>query len=280
MPSCLPLPPRLVLRHALAVALLAPLSVTGAQTPASGARSAAPARARARAAQPIEVRWIGHASFEIVSSGGTRLLVDPWLAQNPAAPDSLKSVQRYTGANKPAAILVTHAHYDHAADAKGIAQASGAPVISAFEWVQTLGLPEAQAMSGNVGGKMRVGDVTVHLVPAVHSSEPGGRPLGFVLEFADGRTLYHTGDTWIFGDMELIQARYRPSIILLNVGGGPYGADPATAAYGVRRFFRPTTIVPMHYATFPALSSEADVRAAFAGDRRLAVMKPGAARRF
>jgi L-ascorbate metabolism protein UlaG (beta-lactamase superfamily) len=108
----------------------------------------------------------------------------------------------------------------------------------------------------------------------MHSSEPG-RPLGFVLEFADGRTLYHTGDTWLFGDMSLIQELYHPNIILLGVGGGPFTQDPRTARLAVNKYFKPQTIVPMHYATFPGLATEAQVRAAFAGDRRLAVMQPG-----
>ncbi len=114
----------------------------------------------------------------------------------------------------------------------------------------------------------------------MHSSDPGGRPLGFVLTFSDGRTLYHTGDTWIFGDMALIQELYRPSIILLNVGGGPYTEDPKTAALAIRKYFTPVAIVPMHFATFPGLSSEADVRAAFKDDRRLQVLKPGETRSF
>jgi L-ascorbate metabolism protein UlaG (beta-lactamase superfamily) len=232
-------------------------------------------------ARPIQVRWLGHAAFEITSAGGTRILIDPWLAQNPATPDSLKQTPRWTApATRPSAILVSHTHADHSADAKPIAEASGAKVISTFEYVSSLNLPEAQSLGGNVGGSFRVGDVTVHLVPAMHSAAPGGRPLGFVLEFADGRTLYHTGDTWIFGDMSLIQERYRPSIILLNVGGGPYTQDPATAALAIRKYFRPRTIVPMHYATFPALSSEQQVRAAFGSDGRLAVMRPGETRRF
>jgi L-ascorbate metabolism protein UlaG (beta-lactamase superfamily) len=99
--------------------------------------------------------------------------------------------------------------------------------------------------------------------------------MGFVLEFADGRTLYHTGDTWIFNDMALIQEFYHPSIILLNVGGGPYTQDPRTARIEVGKYFKPTTIVPMHYATFPGLATEAQVRSAFVGDRRLTVMTPG-----
>ena len=232
--------------------------------------------AQAKAHQPITVGWLGHAAFEVTSSGGTRILIDPFISGNPSTPDSLKNLSRY----KPAAILVTHSHSDHALDAKAIATSSGAQVISAYEWVNTLGLPEKQATGGNVGGTFKVGDVTVHLVPAMHSSDPGGRPLGFVLEFADGRTLYHTGDTWLFGDMSLIQELYHPSIILLGVGGGPFTQDPAAAKKEVDRYFKPTTIVPMHYGTFPGLATEAQVKAAFGGDKRLTVMKPGETKAF
>jgi L-ascorbate metabolism protein UlaG (beta-lactamase superfamily) len=228
-------------------------------------------RPAAAARSPITVRWLGHAAFEVTSSTGTILLIDPFISGNPSTPDSLKNLARY----RPNAILVSHSHDDHALDAKSIAQRSGAMLISAYEWVNLQKLPQNQAMGGNVGGTFKVRDVTVHLVPAMHSSDPGGRPMGFVLEFADGRTLYHTGDTWIFGDMAFIQELYHPSIILLGVGGGPYTEDPRTARLAVARYFHPTTIIPMHYATFPGLATEAQVRAAFSGDRRLTVMTPG-----
>ena len=70
-----------------------------------------------------------------------------------------------------------------------------------------------------------------------------------------GRTLYHTGDTWLFGDMALIQEIYRPNIILLGVGGGPYTMDPRVAQMAVKKYFKPQVIVPMHYGTFPGLAS-------------------------
>lgn len=241
------------------------------------AHAQAPAK---HASSPISVRWLGHATFEVTSSGGTKIVIDPFITGNPATPAALKSLDRYGNEWKPNAILVTHSHSDHSADAKAIAEKSGAPVISAFDWVSTLKLPEAQTMGGNVGGTFKIGDVKVHIVPAMHSSDPGGRPVGFVLEFADGRTLYHTGDTWVFSDMELIQAMYYPNIILLNVGGGPYTEDPKAAAMAVRRYFKPTTIVPMHYKTFPGLATDADVRAAFPGDKRLTIMNPGETRQF
>lgn len=228
----------------------------------------------------IQVRWLGHATFEVVSPGGTRVIIDPWFGQNPVMPDSLKVMNRWTGANKVSAILVSHSHFDHSGDAKSLAQASGAPVISAYEYAASLGLPEAQVMGGNVGGSFRIGDITVNLVPAMHSSDPGGRPLGFVLQFADGRSLYHTGDTWIFGDMSLIEERFHPSIILLNVGGGPYTQDAATAALAIRKYFKPRTIIPMHFGTFPPLNTEAQVRAAFRNNSRLTMMRPGESRWF
>jgi len=230
----------------------------------TGAAAAAPKN-------QVQVTWLVHACFLIVSPGGTQLLIDPWIKGNPATPDSLQDLSRY----RPNAILVSHSHSDHSKDAKEIALASGAPVVGAYEWVGALGLPDKQVLGGNVGGTLKVGDVVIHIVPAMHSSAPDGRPIGFVLEFADGRTLYHTGDTWIFGDMALIQELYHPNIVLLNVGGGPYTEDPRTAALAIKKYFAPDVIVPMHYGTFGALAQEADVRAAFPGDARLRVLKIG-----
>jgi L-ascorbate metabolism protein UlaG (beta-lactamase superfamily) len=229
----------------------------------------------AHAQGTVKVQWIGHATFLVTSPGGTEILLDPFITGNPSVPTALKDLAQY----KPAAILVTHSHSDHSADAKAIALTSGAPVISSYEWAETLGLPEKQTLGGGVGGTFKIGDVTIHLVPAVHSSEPG-RPLGFVLEFTNGQTIYDTGDTWIFGDMSLIQEIYHPTIILLCVGGGPYTEDPKTAKLAIAKYFHPTTIIPMHYATFPFLASEADVRAAFAGDNRVMILHPGDARSF
>jgi L-ascorbate metabolism protein UlaG (beta-lactamase superfamily) len=222
----------------------------------------------------VKLRWIGHAAFEIESSSGTRLLLDPFIKDNPVTPEPLKKLDRYKGADKPAAICVSHSHGDHSADAKEIAKMSGAPVIGMIEWVSALGLPQEQSKGGNIGGQIRVGDVSVHLVPATHSTD-GGSPIGFVIEFADGRTLYHTGDTWIMSDMALIQEVHHPDIVLTCAGGGPYTQNPRVAALAMNKFFEPSVIVPMHYATFPVLATEADVRSAFSGDARAIIMKPG-----
>src|SRR4051794_11290989 len=89
----------------------------------------------------VTLRWIGHAAFEIESSTGTKILIDPFIKDNPAAPEPLKKLDRYRHGDRPAAICVSHSHGDHSADAKEIAQLSGAPVIGMVEWVSSLGLP-------------------------------------------------------------------------------------------------------------------------------------------
>jgi L-ascorbate metabolism protein UlaG (beta-lactamase superfamily) len=114
----------------------------------------------------------------------------------------------------------------------------------------------------------------------MHSSEPSGRPVGYVLEFRDGRTLYDEGDTWIFGDMSLIQEFYHPNIILMGCGP-PGGKQYARTAWlAVNRYFRPQVIIPMHYGALPNSSSEADIRAVVGQDPRVNLMKPGETRNF
>src|SRR4030095_6679522 len=163
-----------------------------------------------------------------------------------------------------------------------IAKASKAKVVAVNMPgpYQKGGLPDELNETVNVGGTLRRGDVTVHVVPAMHGSEPSGRPVGFVVEFSDGRSVYHQGDTWLFGDMALIQEFYHPTIILMNVGGKAYGQSPELALLGVNRYFKPQVIIPMHYASLPTLSTEAEVRAAIGKDRRVVFMKPGETRTF
>ncbi len=233
---------------------------------------------QSRAKKEIQITWLGHAAFEIVSSGGTRILIDPFLKENPATPAEFKDLSRY----KPNFILVTHSHGDHMGDAIEIAKANKAKLVTVNfpALFEKEGLPEELIQTVNVGGTIALGDVIVHAVPAMHGSEPSGRPLGFVIDFPDGRSVYHQGDTWIFNDMALIQEFYHPNIILMNTGGKAYGQSPSVALLAVNRFFKPQVIIPMHYASLPAMSTEAEVRAAIGKDRRVQFMKPGQTRNF
>ena len=102
-----------------------------------------------------------------------------------------------------------------------------------------------------------------------------------MIRFADGRTLYDTGDTWIFGDMALIEKFFHPSIILIVSGGGRAGEDPATAAEAIRMYFHPTVVVPIHWGALPPpFAREADVRRVFGKDKRARILVPGVEMKF
>lgn len=234
------------------------------------------ARSQVAAVQPIHLTWLGHAGFEIVSPAGTRLLIDPWIDGNGAAPPAYRDSARYARREtRPDAILVTHGHGDHDGDVPRLARLSGAPVVATGDHLEAMKIPDGHYLSINIGGVQRVGDVEIHAVPAMHSVAPG-HALGYVLRFADGRTLYHTGDTWAFGDMALIQQFFHPSILLFGMGGGRAGTDPATAAATIRQYFTPMIIVPMHIGTLPQpFATAADVRSAFRGDQRVHLLVPG-----
>jgi L-ascorbate metabolism protein UlaG (beta-lactamase superfamily) len=100
----------------------------------------------------------------------------------------------------------------------------------------------------------------------VHADHSGGATLtggdaavtrdlgcwGWILSFANGPTVYHSGDTDVFGDMALLRERFSPDIAVMPIGGhytmGPRDAARAAELAGVER------IVPVHYATFPLLA--------------------------
>lgn len=242
--------------------------------------TALPAQTRSVPA-PIRVTWLGHAAFEVVSPTGTRLLIDPWIGDNPATPAAFKDSTRYsTTGTRPDAIIVTHAHGDHDADVARLARVSNAKVIATGDHIEAMKIPDGHYATINIGGVQHIGDVDIYAVPAMHSVTPG-HALGYVLRFADGRTLYDTGDTWIFGDMALIEKVFHPSIILIASGGGRAGEDPATAAEAIRSYFHPAIIIPMHWgALLPPFATEADVRHVFDKDKRAHILVPGVETKF
>ena len=84
-----------------------------------------------------------------------------------------------------------------------------------------------------------------------------GNPLGLVVTPKDGPSVYHMGDTAMFGDMALIQELYRPRIGIVPIGDR-FTMGPTSAALACRKFFQFETIVPVHYATFPMLVPSAE----------------------
>jgi L-ascorbate metabolism protein UlaG (beta-lactamase superfamily) len=232
----------------------------------------------------MKITWYGQSAFRI-EHGKAVILIDPFLTYNPSwkggRDEPMKGVTH---------VLVTHGHNDHLGDSVPILKASGAMAVANAEISDYLikqGVPDSQVNPGNHGGTVECGGFTTTFVNAVHSSswtnQDGstiylGNPNGLVLHFPDGASLYHMGDTDIFGDMALINELHAPKIGLVPIGDR-YTMGGAVAALACQRFFQFETVIPCHYASFPILdqSPEKFVEGMKGSDTKVVVPQIGKA---
>lgn len=204
----------------------------------------------------VKIKYLGHSTFLFTTPAGKKLLIDPWVQNNPACPEPDKSIDSLD------TMLITHAHFDHLQDAVDLAQKHKPQIACIFELAQWLAGKGVENVNGmNKGGSQKLNDVGVTLVNAFHSSGVleadgsviyGGEAAGFVVEFENGFRIYHAGDTCVFGDMKLIAEIYRPEVIFLPIGD-LYTMGPREAAYACR-LMAAKQVIPMHYGTFPVLT--------------------------
>jgi L-ascorbate metabolism protein UlaG (beta-lactamase superfamily) len=229
------------------------------------------------AVRGIALTWLGHSTFRITSADGKSLLIDPWIAGNPACPESEKSVSHLD------IMLCTHGHFDHIGDAVAVAKATQPTVVGIFElcsWMERKGVKNTAPM--NKGGSMRLGEITITMVHADHScgiTEDdgsivyGGEAVGYVITFENGFRLYHAGDTAVFGDMKLIGDLYKPDLALLPVGDR-FVMSPREAALAAR-LLGVSTVVPMHFGTFPLLTGTPEALQAESPELQVVTLTPG-----
>jgi L-ascorbate metabolism protein UlaG (beta-lactamase superfamily) len=198
--------------------------------------------------------WLGHAAFRIDTPSGKVILVDPWIQTNPMCPEANKKFERVD------TMLVTHGHFDHIADAVELGKKFKPQVVGIYElclWLESKGVPITSAM--NKGGTQKAGEIEVTMVNALHSCGIkdgdeivyGGEACGYIIRLPGGLTVYHAGDTALFGDMKLIGELYAPDVALLPIGDH-YTMGPREAAMAIR-FLNVRHVIPMHFGTFPPL---------------------------
>jgi L-ascorbate metabolism protein UlaG (beta-lactamase superfamily) len=202
-----------------------------------------------------KLTWLGHATFKITTPGGQVVLMEPWVEGNPACPAALKKFERLD------TMLITHGHADHMGDAIPLAKQFKPQIIGMIEtcaWLESKGVANTHGM--NKGGTQKTGEIEVTMVNAVHSGGIqdgghwvyGGEAAGLVVRLPGGLTIYHAGDTDVFGDMKIIGELYRPNVALLPIGDY-FTMGPREAAYAIR-LLGVRHVVPMHYATLPVLT--------------------------
>jgi L-ascorbate metabolism protein UlaG (beta-lactamase superfamily) len=210
----------------------------------------------------MEIKFHGHSCFELIE-GETRVLVDPFLKpNNPAAVLTGEEVD-------PTHVAISHGHVDHMADAVGVATSSGAECVAIVEianWLEEQGVEKVY--DPNLGGTVRFDWGWIKLVPAWHTSTIAGSseapfsptsgtvtgtPAGLLINLG-GLTVYHAGDTCLFGDMKLIAERNPVDVAMLPIGGH-YTMDRHDAVVAAE-FVGAGTVIPMHFDTFGPIETD------------------------
>ena len=231
--------------------------------PAAPRMDPAPPPEKSRAGADT-LTWIGHASF-LGRLGGGRYLVDPIFSERAGRLYRRHAAPGLRPADLPSldALLVTHSHYDHLDRESVTALPRDVAVcvpLGLGRWFRRRGFGRVAELDW--WQSAGCGPLRVTLVPARHWSRrrvwDTNRTLwgGFVVE-AEGRAVYHAGDTaWFDGFAEIGRrfpdllaamlpvGSYDPAWFMENYHLNPEQAGRAFLELGAQR------LVPMHWGTF------------------------------
>ena len=187
---------------------------------------------------PVEIQWLGHASFRIAGAEAV-IYIDPWKLENSPHDGDI--------------VIVSHSHYDHFSpdDIEKVSKSDTA-IIAPGDVVAKLHVANA----ATPGDRMTIKDVTAEAV-AAYNIDKAFHPrtnnwLGVVLTI-DSKRVYYAGDTDFIPEMGELRD---VDVALLPVGGTyTLNAEQAAAAC---KAIGCATAVPYHWGDIVGSASDAE----------------------
>ncbi|MFS0576576.1 metal-dependent hydrolase [Sporosarcina sp. 179-K 3D1 HS] len=212
----------------------------------------------------MKIVRLGHAMYLLKSNTNKNYLIDPFFDLNPGCPQQYNTAEFFKTVDT---VFLTHGHFDHTSGLQKLIDSNPELlVVAPYELAMILlqkGIQNVFPL--NLGGSIQLEDAVVTMVPAKHSSSYGetegtpiyaGEAAGYVFEFTDGHTVYHSGDTALTYDIKLIQELYKPTIAILS-SSGHFTMGQREAAYAIKNLLNVDFVIPSH--TFPSKETAASV---------------------
>ena len=186
--------------------------------------------------QGLKISWLGHDSFKI--KNGQTVIIDPFKTR----PTS----------DKADILLISHEHFDHFSldDIRKVVNENTTILTIPAVKKELSGLKVKEVRAVKPGDKLKLGDVSIEVVPAYNLNkfrEPGkvfhpkeDGKAGFIIGIK-GVRVYHAGDTDAIPEMKGL----KPDVALLPVSG-TYVMTPEEAAQAAK-MVEPKLAIPMHY---------------------------------
>jgi len=220
----------------------------------------------------VKATFHGHACF-LLEGDGKRVVIDPFLTGNPAAVIATDALPKLD------AILLSHGHGDHLGDAVALAKRDNATIVATAELAAFCRDKGATAHAMHIGGAHLFPFGRVKLVPAFHGGRVEGdatgtyttNPCGVVVTIG-GKTVYHTGDTGLTLEMQLLEGRV--DLMLVPIGDNyTMGVEDAVRAVD---FVKPKVVIPMHYNTWDVIRADPRAFQRDVGTRaQVVILAPG-----
>jgi L-ascorbate metabolism protein UlaG (beta-lactamase superfamily) len=198
----------------------------------------------------MKLKYFSHSAFQITTDDNIKILIDPFLDNNPTSPVKSDSVTADY-------IILSHAHGDHIGDTFKIAT-DKTLIICVNELANYCIGKGFNAHNMHIGGSHNFPFGQMKFTIAHHGSltpegDYAGEPSGIILTIND-KSVYHTGDTGLFSDMKLIGEMNQIDYMLLPIGDNfTMGITDAVKAV---EMVNPKVAIPMHYNTFPVIKAD------------------------